>query len=260
MADTRGARSHSEGWWEQLLATTDRLDAASLVEEMGDLIVPYITSPLLRREVEIATITFTRHLVRPTNSELADQAAMAVTRLTETLKRINERSAGATSTAEAAAMLQALNGRYAAAAAAAEPTVGSTALQRLYVTALRLDRFDIRLTMRLLDAGQSPADAVRSGALVGQYRWWPQWLLRIITERALAGTLDQDTVNALDNCAYAALTPMQSHLARKLLVGDPQLLSDAAQRLEGLGEADAAERLRQGDLNTVALAARLMSV
>jgi hypothetical protein len=85
-------------------------------------------------------------------------------------------------------------------------------------------------------------------------------LLQIITERATAGTLDEATIAALDNCAYASLSPLQARLARKLLAGDSVLIANAAQRLEGLGEGDAAERLRQGDLNTVALATRLMSL
>lgn len=258
--DTKVRRLHSEDWWSRLVGASDRLDEAILVEGLGDLVVPHIGSPLLRREVEIATITVTRHLEKPANTDVAEQAAQAVSRLTETIERINERSTGSTSTEEAAVVLLALRGNYAAAAAAAEPTVGTTALQRLVVTALRLERFDTALAMRLLDAGQAPETAIRSGSLIGQYRWWPSWLLRIITERALAGTLDEETIAALDNCAYAALSPMQAHLARKLLGGDPQLLADAAYRLEGMGEADAAERLRQGDLNMVALAARLMSV
>ena len=47
-------------------------------------------------------------------------------------------------------------------------------------------------------------------------------------------------------------------MARRLLEGDSELIATAAHRLEGLGERDAAARLREGDLNAVALAARLV--
>lgn len=251
---------HPEEWWAQFLVLSERFDAAYAVEELGDLIAPQITNTLLRREVETATATVTRHLSRPSNPDLVEYAEAAVARLTATLDRIIERSMGTTSTAEAEAMCTALKGHYAAAAAEVEPVVGTMPLLRLFVTALRLSQFDIKLTTKLLDAGQSPAAAVHSGALVGKYRWWPGWLLRIITDHALAGTLEDDLVAALDNCAYASLSPLQAHLARKLLSADPQLLVEAAHRLEGMGESAAADRLRQGDLNAVALAARLMSV
>ena len=46
--------------------------------------------------------------------------------------------------------------------------------------------------MRLIDGGQTPEQAIRSGFLIGKYGWWPSWLLRVVTERALAGTLDDD--------------------------------------------------------------------
>jgi len=95
---------------------------------------------------------------------------------------------------------------------------------------------------------------------VGQYSWWPSWLLRIVTERALTGTLDEETVAALDKCAYAELTPLQANLARKLLAGNEALLDTAAQRLVGLGEPAAAARLREGDIAAVALAARLSAM
>ena len=251
---------HSEQWWAVFTEVSERFDAAYVVEELGDLLVRRISMPLLRREVELATDTVVRHLARPANADLAEAAEGATARLIKAVERISDRSMNPEETVEAAAMCEALLGRYAAAATAAEPLVGSTALMKVFVTGLRLEQFDIPLTMRLLNAGRSVKEAVRSGALVGRYRWWPSWLLQIITERALAGTLDEDTIAALDNCAYAALSPLQARLARKLLSGDPQLISNAAQRLEGLGEADAAERLRRGDLNTVALAARLMSL
>jgi hypothetical protein len=79
-----------------------------------------------------------------------------------------------------------------------------------------------------------------------------------VTERALAGTLDDATVHALDRCAYAELSPLQARLARRLLEGDTDMINTSAARLEALGEKEAAGRLRDGDLNAVALAARLV--
>jgi hypothetical protein len=202
-----------------------------------------------------------RYLERPAVQERAELAAEAADRLTRTLDRIADRSTGAAiATEEAAIVNQALHGEYAAAAAAAEPLVGDKKLFRLFVTALRLERFDIPMTLRLLDGGQSPREAIRSGHLLGRYSWWPSWLLRIVTERALAGTLDEDTIAALDKCAYAELTPLQANLARKLLGGNEALINTAAHRLAGLGEEAAAARLREGDIEAVALAARLSSL
>jgi hypothetical protein len=251
---------HSPGWWAQFPAASERFDAAYVVEGFGDLVEPGIAAPLLRQEVKIATDVVVRRLNRPGSAELAERADAAVTRLTITLDRIAARAAGTTSLDEARAVALALRGDYGGAAAAAEPFVGAVPLQRLFVTGLRLERFDIPLTLRLLERGQGPAEALRSGRLIGRYGWWPSWLLRIVTERALAGTLDEATIEALDTCAYAALSPAQSRLARKLLGGDAGLIHTAAQRLEQLGEADAGERLRAGDLTTVALAARLLGL
>jgi hypothetical protein len=250
---------HPEEWWAQFLDISEHFDAAWAVEEFGDLIVPRVPSALLRREVEIATATVTRHLAKPTNPELAELADTAMVRLDRTLERMKERSLGSTSMDEADAMVLVLRGRYAAAASAAEAIVGVPAVQLLFITAMRMERFDIPLALRLLDEGRSPGEAVRSGALVGRYRWWPSWLLRITTERALAGTLDEDTIAALDNCAYASLSSLQAQLARRLLSGNARQVDDAAKRLEGMGESEAAQRLREGDLNAVALAVRLMS-
>ncbi len=252
---------HLEQWWAQFLAASDRFDAAYLVEGLSDLVGPHIKAPLLRREVKIATDTVIRYLERPASVERADQAREATERLDRTLARIAERSTGAAiSTDEAAVIGLALRGEYAAAAAAAEPLIGAQKLRRLFVTALRLERFDIPMTLRLLDGGQTPAEAVRSGHLIGKYSWWPSWLLRIVTERALAGTLDEQTIAALDKCAYAELTPIQANLARKLLTGNEALIDTAAQRLAGLGEEAAAVRLREGDIAAVALAARLSAL
>ena len=235
---------HLEQWWAQFLEASDRFDPAYLVEGLSDLVGPYIKAPLLRREVAIAADAVIRHLERPASAERAELAREASDRLSRTLARIEDRSTGAAiSTDEAAVVALALRGEYAAAATAAEPLVGAKKLQRLFITALRLERFDIPMALRLLDGGQSPLEAVRSGTLIGRYSWWPSWLLRIVTERALTGTLDEETVAALDKCAYAELTPLQANLARKLLGGNEALLDTAAQRLAGMGEPEAAARL-----------------
>ena len=247
-------------WWGQFLELTERFDAAYLVEGMGDLIERRVTAPLLRQEVKIAVDVVTRHLNRRSSPELAERAAAARTRLTSTLDRIEERSGGGTSLVEASALSLALNGDYAGAAAQAEPFLRSGMLEQLFVTALRLERFDIPMALRLLDGGQEPWEAVRSGQLLGRYSWWPSWLLDVVTERALAGTLDDKMIEALDKCAYASLSPAQANLARKLLAGHETLIATAAQRLAQMGEADAGAKLREGDLNTVALAARLIGL
>lgn len=151
-----------------------------------------------------------------------------------------------------------LRGRYAEGASAAEPFLGTVPLLRVFVAALRLERFDVGLTVRLIRAGQRPADAVQTGLAVGKYGWWPDWLIKIVSERAMAGVLDEETIAALDRCAYADLSPAQARIARRLLSGDEAMVDASAARLEDLGEVDAAVKLRQGDLTAVALAARLI--
>jgi hypothetical protein len=252
------AAAHPADWWAQFLAVGGHIDPAYLVDGFGDLIERKIEAPLLRREARIATDVVVRYLNRTQSSELEERARAAAGRLAATVARMRERSTGTASTVEIGALSHALDGRYAEAAAAAEPFVGTAALQRLFITALRLERFDIPLALRLLAAGRPPAEAVESGTLIGKYSWWPSWLLRIVTERALAGRLDEDTIAALDRCAYAELSPAQARLARRMLSGDAGLIAASAERLETLGEAEAAGRLRNGDLNAVALAARLV--
>jgi hypothetical protein len=251
-------KGHDASWWAQFPDVSERFDVALLVDGLAELIEPKITAPLLRREVRIASDVVVHHLNRPRSTELADRAAEAVRRLAGTLERIDERSSGAVSTVEAAALCLALDGRPAEAAAAAEPFVGTAPLLRLFVTALRMEHFDIPLALRLLEGGQEPQRAVQAATLVGRYSWWPSWLLKIVTERALDDRLDPDTIAALDRCAYAELSPAQARLARRLLSGDAGLIVTSAERLEALGESEAAVRLREGDLNAVALAARLV--
>lgn len=256
--DVSGHSSHPAEWWAQFPEASDRFDAAIVVDGLGDLLVRRITAPLLRQEAKLATDVVVRWLNKPASKELETWAHAAAVRLSDTLRRFGERATTTASTEEAEVLALALHGKHAEAAAAAEPIVGTMPLMRLFVTALRLEYFDIPLALRLLDGGQTPEQAIRSGFLIGKYGWWPSWLLRVVTERALAGTLDATTIHALEQCAYAELTPFQARLARRLLDGETELIATAAQRLEGLGEPNAAERLRKGDLDAVALAARLV--
>lgn len=251
-------KPHPAEWWAQFPEASERFDDALLVDGLGDLLVRRITAPLLRQEARLATDVVVRWLNKRQSQELEAWAHAAAARLADTVRRFNESATSTASTEEAEVLSLALKGDYAAAAAGAEPMIGFMPLLRLFVTSLRLEYFDIPLTLRLLDAGQHPEQAIRSGFLIGKYGWWPAWLLKVVTERALAGTLDPYTIRALDQCAYAELSPFQARLARRLLDGEVELISTAAQRLEGLGEKNAAERLRDGDLETVALAARLV--
>jgi hypothetical protein len=258
VGQARGVR-HPASWWAQFEEASDRFDAASVTELLADEIVPMITSPLLRREAEIATEVVVRHLNRLSSPELAERATKATARLIATVRRLNERSTGeGLATDETAALIHVLQGRYAEAAGEAEPFVGTVRLLQVFVAGLRLEYFDISLTVKLIGAGQGPADAVRTGLAIGRYGWWPEWLLAIVADRALAGNLDQETISALDRCAYAELSPAQARIARRLLTGDHNMIEMSAARLEDLGEPDAAGKLRQGDLTAVALAARLI--
>ena len=250
---------HPTAWWAQFQEVTDRFDGAVVTEALADEIIPKIGSPLLRREAEIASEVVVRHLNKIASPELAERAAKATARLVATVARLDERSTSEeASTVEAFALCAALQGRWAEAASEAEPFVGTTPLLKAFVSALRLERFDMALTVKLLRAGQGPAKAVQTGLEMGKYGWWPAWLLTIVTERAMAGTLDPGTISALDRCAYAELTPAQARVAGKLLSGDDSLVAASAHRLETLGEPDAAAKLREGDLSAVALAARLI--
>ncbi|MEU4237433.1 hypothetical protein [Actinoplanes sp. NPDC026619] len=252
-------RGHSAEWWGQFEDVSVRFDAASVTEGMAEVIIPKIPSPLLRREAEIAAEVVVLHLNKPASEELKVRAMRAVHRLVATVERLTERATSEESATDAAyALCHALEGRWADAAAEAEPLVGTQVLLRVFVTALRLERFDIALAVRLLRAGKTPQTAVEAGLVVGKYAWWPEWLITIVTERALAGNLTTETITALDRCAYAELSPGQSRTARRLLNGDETLIDGAALRLETLGEPEAAAKLREGDLSAVALAARLI--
>ncbi len=252
---------HAAGWWAQFAESADRFDAALVTEGLSDEIIPLIQSPLLRREAEIAADVVVRALNKPASPELAQRAARAAARLQATVRRIEERTtADDDGLAEAHALCHTLDGRWADAAAEMEAVVGLQPLLRVFLNALRLERFDPALTVRLITAGQEPDRAVRSGLALGKYGWWPGWLLQLVTERAVAGTLDDAFIAALDRCAYADLSPAQARVARRLLNGDEMLIDASAHRLEAMGEPKAAAKLREGDLNAVALAARLIPI
>ena len=192
-----GREPHTAQRWAQFLRASDRFDEADLVDGLTDLLTPRIAAPVLRQEAKLAADVVVRHLNRPAGAELAEWATSAATRLTTTLERFRERGTGTASLDEAVALDHALHRRYGEAAAAAEPQVGTKPLVRLFLTALRLEYFDIPVTLRLIEGGQSPEQAIRSGFLLGKYSWWPSWLLRVVTDRALAGTLDAATIAAL---------------------------------------------------------------
>ena len=161
-------------WWAQLPEVSGHFDAACAAEGLSDLITPKIPSPLLRQEAHIAAEVVVRHLAKPQSPELAER-----------------HSGDDSGTTEAAALCHALQGRWAEAAAQAESFVGVQQLLKVFIRALRLEQFDEALTARLLRAGQDPATAVRAGLAVGRHGWWPTWLLKIVSERALAGTRDE---------------------------------------------------------------------
>jgi hypothetical protein len=260
VSETRFSR-HPESWWAEFEQFRDKFDAASVTETLAAAIIPGIPSLLLRREGEIAADTVLRYLNKPSSLELADRAATAAARLVATVERINDRAVGDDAgTGSAYALCHVLHGRWAYAAAEVEPQLGTTKLVKAFVAALHLENFGVELAMRLLNAGHSPATAVRSSIALGRYSWWPGWLLKIVTERVLAGTLDSETIAALKDCAFADLTPTQARMAGRLINAEPMLVEATASRLEALGEHPTAVKLRLGDVTTVAFAARLIPV
>jgi hypothetical protein len=252
---------HPESWWAEFGEESDKFDIASATEELADVIIPKIPSFLLRREAEIAAGAVLHHLNKRSSPERAERAAAATIRLGLTVERINARSVGDdTGTAAAFTLCHLLRGRWQLAAAEAEPLVGTGPLLKAFIAALRLETFGAELVRRLLNAGYSPAPAVRWSGSLGRYGWWPSWLRDVVTERVLAGSLDNETVAALKECAFAELSPTQARMARRLINAEPQLVEATATRLETLGEHPAAVRLRRGDVSTVAFAARLIPV
>jgi hypothetical protein len=251
---------HPATWWAEFEEYAESFDRASVTEALADAILPRIPAMLLRREAEIAVETVLRHLNRPDSPGLAERAEDAAARLIATVNRIAERSTTEARTAEAYAVGRLLRGDWAEAAALIEPMAGTLVLIRAVVAALRLDTFESDFVVHLLKAGQSPAASIRAGRAVGRYSWWPSWMLSVVTERALAGTLDDEVIEALRTCAYAELSPAQARMARRLIAAEAPLVEATAYRLEALGEHPAARKLRRGDLGTVAFAARLIPV
>jgi len=251
---------HPATWWAEFEEHAERFDRASVTEALADCITPRIPAMLLRREAEIAVETVLRHLNRPESRGLAERAEDATARLVATVNRIAERSTTEARTAEAYAVCRLLQGSWSEAASIIEPMAGSPVLVRAVVEALRLGSFEADLVVHLLKAGQSPAAATRAGRAVGRYSWWPSWMLSVVTERAVSGTLTDEVVEALQNCAYAELSPAQARMAKRLIAAETQLVEATAYRLEALGEHPAARRLRRGELGTVAFAARLIPV
>jgi hypothetical protein len=252
---------HPASWWAQFEECSEKFDRASITEALGEEIIPRIPSVLLRREADIAAEAVLRHLNRPGSEEAAERAGHATARLVATVERLDERATGDDAgTTEAHAVARLLQGHWAEAASAVEPVMGTTALTRAVVSALRLEQFGADLAVKLLSAGHPPAAAVRSSRAIGRYSWWPNWLLSVVTERVMNGTLCSDTVSALKGCAFAGLSPTQARMAKRLITGEAQLVEATASRLETLGEHPAARMLRAGDLGTVAFAARLIPV
>jgi len=252
---------HPVSWWAEFEQNCERLDAASVTEALAEAITPAIPSLLLRREADHAADVVLRHLNRPANPERAERAATATLRLATTVQRIDDRSIGDDAgTSAAHALCRVLQGDWAQAAAATEPLVGTARLVKAFVSALHLESFGAEIALRLLNAGHSPAVAVRSSHALGRYSWWPKWLQEIVIERVLADTLNNETVAALKQCAFAGLSPTQARMARRLFNAEPQLIEATASRLDNLGEHPAATRLRGGCEATVAFAARLIPV
>jgi hypothetical protein len=252
---------HPATWWAQFEECSDRFDRASITEALLDEITPRIPSLLLRREAEMAGEAVLRALHKPDNAERAERAEEATNRLIATVARINERATGDDAGTDAAyAICLLLEGHWAQAASDAEPVTGTMRLMSAVVMAMRLEPFGADVAVRLLKAGHAPAAAVTSARAIGRYSWWPNWLLEVVTEKVLAGSLDHATIAALQRCAFAELSPTQARMAKRLLKAEPQLVEATATRLETLGEHPAARKLRQGCLDTVAFAARLIPV
>ncbi|MFF5288833.1 hypothetical protein [Paractinoplanes globisporus] len=251
---------HPATWWAEFQQHAEQFDLASVTETLLENILPRIPSMLLRREAEIAGETVMRHLNKPASPELAERAGQATDRLVATVERIAERSLGGARTIEAYAICRLLRGEWAAAAAATEPVVGTLRLIQAVVAALRLNTFGSDLAVRLLKAGHAPAAAILAGRTIGRYSWWPDWMQSIVIDRAVAGALDEEVVAALQTCAFASLSPAQARMAKRLIAAEATLVEATAYRLEALGEHPAAHKLRRGDLDTVAFAARLIPV
>jgi hypothetical protein len=254
------ATAHPIDWWEQFETATDRFDEAILTTGLTELLLPKITSQLLQREADIAadiTILFRN---KPSSDGIRDRYDSARGRLRETISRLETRGVDRAALTEAEVVSWVLDGEYARAAAEIEPRVGAVVLLRLFVAALRVAHLDVNVTAQLLNGGRTPAEAIYAGKIIGKYGYWPGWLQDLVVEHAQAGTLTDDYVAALDQCAFATLRSTQARFARQLIRREPAAINSAARTLETLGETDIAARLREGDIGAVAFAARFASV
>jgi hypothetical protein len=254
------AVTHPVDWWEQFGTSIDRIDEAILTTGLVELLVPAITAPLLQREADIAADITIQYRNKPSSDVLLDRYTAAAGRLRETIDRLRARVDDPVSLAEAEAVCLVIDGRYAQAAAASEARFGAIRLLRVFVSALRVAHLDVPVTAQLLAAGRTPAEAIHAGRIIGRYGWWPDWMRALVVERATTGALTDEFVAALDTCAFATLRSTQARLAKLLLRGDRSAVITAARTLDSLGETGMAARLRAGDLNAVAFAARFASV
>ncbi len=254
--------SHPVSWWAQFPEVSDKFDAAVVAEGLCDAIIPKIASPLLRREAEIAAEVVVLHLNKVASPELAGRAVKATDRLVATVERLTDRAtAEDAGTAEAYALCHALEGRWAEAASEAEPFVGTQPLLRIFVSALRLERFDITLAVRLLRAGHRPEAAI---AVRPDRRQVPAGGRTGSSRSSRSGRWPASSTRRPSRPWIAAPTP-SSAPRRRGWPGDcstatASLVDASAHRLEGLGEVEAAAKLREGDLSAVALAARLIPI
>ncbi|GLY02975.1 MULTISPECIES: hypothetical protein [Actinoplanes] len=254
------ASSHDGEWWGQFETATGQFDAAILTTGLTEMMLPKILARLLQREADIAADMAIAYHNKPGSDALQDRHEKAGERLRETIDRLRSRDVDPDTLIEAEAVWLVIDGQYAAAAAAAEPWLGTLPLLRVFVSALRMEHLDINVTAQLLNSGATPAEAIHVGKIIGKYGWWPDWMRELVLERAMADTLDDALIAALDLCAFATLRPTQARLARSLLRGDQAATNRAVRTLQAIGETATAERLRDGDLTAVAFAARFASV
>ena len=256
MTDMPAPVTHPPEWWDGLLRLCGTFDDAVATERLAELILPRIAGQMLRREADLAVNKVVRYLNRRSSPELGAIAVRVTDRLEALLarRRDHDRADGMH---EAQAICSLLRQRYGRAAAAMESVVGLGELLNAFLSSLRSSKLDSGITIELLRRGQDPAKAVRTGLALGQYGWWPQWLRSVTTALALEGRLDSAVITALDRCAFAELTPIQARMARKLIGGDAELATLAASRLTSLGKPDAAAALLRGELEAIAMAAKL---
>ncbi|GAA2710952.1 hypothetical protein [Actinoplanes palleronii] len=252
--------THDVGWWEQFESASGRFDAAILTTGLTELLLPKITSQLLQREAIIAADIAIMYRNKPNSEGLRDRYDAAAHRLRETIGRLADRDIERTTLLEAEAVSWVIDGDFAHAAAEIEARVGTVVLLRVFVAALRVAHLDVNVTAQLLNGGRTPAESIYAGKILGKYGYWPDWLHNLVVEHAMAGTLTDEFVAALDLCAFATLRSTQARLARQLLRQEPEAINNAARTLETIGEIEIAARLREGDMGAVAFAARFASV